>query len=134
MCSSARTADARGLYVAAAAIEEALRASPADPLARARHGLMSLEEDKHIPNLRERADHESLFATMLSPDQARVWQARAKVLATLRRAPEACAATRQATAPAGIGEQLFSKSCLGRPALRTNRPHGWTGKLTHAVL
>jgi len=82
-----------------AAIEEALRTSPGDPLARARAGLLWLEQD--APHAKAHADHESRFATLLAPTQPKVWQTRAKVLTALGRPQEARVANEKAAALTG---------------------------------
>ena len=65
-------------------LEEALAASPAEPLARALLGVKMLTDSRDTHGL-DRADGETLSATKLAPENAAVWQARAKVLTTLKR-------------------------------------------------
>ena len=74
-------------------LKEALAASPAEPLARALLGVKMLTDsfDPHVW-----ADGETLLATKLAPENAAVWQARAKVLTTLKRPTEAAAAAKKA--------------------------------------
>ena len=76
-------------------LEEALAASPAEPLARALLGVKMLA-DSPDPHALVRADGETLSATKLAPENAAVWQARAKVLTTLKRPTEAAAAAKKA--------------------------------------
>lgn len=75
-------------------LEEALAASPAEPLARALLGVKMLT-DSPDPHALARADGETLSATKLAPENAAVWQARAKVLTTLKRPTEAAAAAKK---------------------------------------
>ena len=76
-------------------LEEALAASPAEPRARALLGVKLLT-DPLDPHALARADGETLSATKLAPENAAVWQARAKVLTTLKRPTEAAAAAKKA--------------------------------------
>jgi WD40 repeat protein len=69
-------------------LQEAVLASPADALARARFGVKLLT-DSSDPKASVQADAETLFATLLTPGSADVWQARAKVLTALKRPGEA---------------------------------------------
>jgi WD40 repeat protein len=71
-------------------LQEAVLASPADALARARFGVKLLT-DSSDPNASVQADAETLFATLLAPGSADVCQARAKVLTALKRPGEAAA-------------------------------------------
>jgi WD40 repeat protein len=77
-------------------LQEALAASPADPLAHANFGLKLLELNDSQRHALVRADGETLLATQLAPQNAAVWQARAKVLTALKRPTEAAAATKMA--------------------------------------
>ena len=76
-------------------LEQALAASPAEPLARALLGVKMLT-DSSDPHALARADGETLSATKLAPENAAVWRARAKVLTTLKRPTEAAAAAKKA--------------------------------------
>jgi WD40 repeat protein len=77
-------------------LQEAVLASPADALARARFGVKLLT-DSSDPNASVQADGETLFATLLAPESAAVWQGRAKVLTALKRPGEATAAAKKAS-------------------------------------
>jgi hypothetical protein len=75
-------------------LKEALAASPADPVAHALLGTKLVELDESEPHALVRADGETLLATQLAPQNAAVWQARAKVLTALKRPAEAAAAAK----------------------------------------
>ena len=77
-------------------LEEALAASPADPVARALFGVKLLDVAERQSESAVRADGETLLATQLAPQNAAVWQARAKVLTALKRPAEAAAAAKMA--------------------------------------
>ncbi len=77
-------------------LKEALAAWPADPIAHANLGVKLLELFESEPYAAVQADNETLLATQLDPKNAAVWQARAKVLAALKRPAEAAAATKLA--------------------------------------
>jgi hypothetical protein len=77
-------------------LKEALAASPADPIAHALLGTKLVELDESELHALVRADAETLRATQLAPQNAAVWQARAKVLTALKRPAEAAAATKMA--------------------------------------
>jgi hypothetical protein len=74
-------------------LQDALLASPENPIVRARCGLQSLAPDKSPGDESNiKADQETLLATLLAPDNAEVWRARVCVLEALKRPEEARAA------------------------------------------
>jgi hypothetical protein len=78
-----------------AKLQEAVLASPADALARARFGVKLLTDSSDL-NAPVQADAETLFATLLAPGSSEVWQARVKVLEALKRTVEADGARQKA--------------------------------------
>jgi WD40 repeat protein len=84
-------------------LQEAVLASPADALARARFGVKLLT-DSSDPNASVQADGETLFATLLAPGSSEIWQARVKVLEALKRTVEADVAKQKAASLAAIAK------------------------------
>lgn len=77
-------------------LQEALAASPSEPIVHANFGLKLLELNENERHALVRADCETLLATQLAPQNAAVWQARAKVLTALKRPAEAATAAQTA--------------------------------------
>jgi hypothetical protein len=84
-------------------LQEAVVASPADALARARFGVKLLTDSRN-PNASVQADAETLFATLLAPGNSEVWQARVKVLEALKRTVEADVARQKAASLAATAK------------------------------
>ena len=84
-------------------LQEAVLASPADALARARFGVKLLT-DSSDANALVQADAETLFATKLGPENSEVWQDRVKVLEALKRTAEADVAKKNAAALAAAAK------------------------------
>lgn len=77
-------------------LKEAVAASPADAVVHALLGVKLVELGEMEREALVRADGETLLATQLAPQNAAVWQSRAKVLTALKRPAEAAAATKTA--------------------------------------
>ncbi len=83
-------------------LEQATRVMPDDATTRSQLGLATLESASLTRSLSQIiADHETLLATLLAPNDSKVWDARAKVLTALHRAAESAVAARQGSTTRG---------------------------------